>query len=119
VRRASSSSRTIRSAGRRRLDACDSQEADEDFLVDLTSPTNAGLADGQASVVIVDDDSWPELTHGQAIATDLRAQPGPTADADVYQVSQKPYGPTKSWWTGSRGTWGPRLPTWTGSPPTE
>jgi hypothetical protein len=69
----------------------DVREGDEAFLVNLTNPINTMISDGQAAGSIQDDDSWPELTHGQAIATSLRAQPGPAADADMYQLSQRPY----------------------------
>jgi Calx-beta domain len=68
----------------------DLREPDETFFVDLSAPTNAGVADGQGLGTILNDDSWPELSHGQALATDLQAQPGPTPDLDAYRLSQKP-----------------------------
>jgi hypothetical protein len=68
----------------------DLRESDETFLVDLAGPTNAAIADGQSQGTILNDDSWAELTHGQVLTADLQAQPGPAADLDVYQLSQKP-----------------------------
>ena len=69
----------------------DLHEPDEAFQVNLSAPVNATLADGQATGAILDDDPRHELTHGQDVLADLRAQPGPTADADLYSVSQQPW----------------------------
>ena len=37
-------------------------EIDETFVVNLTSPTNATIADGQATGTILDDDATPTLS---------------------------------------------------------
>jgi hypothetical protein len=68
----------------------DLREPDEVFFLDLSNPINAVLGIATGSGTIQNDDSWPELTHGLALLTDLRTQPGPTADTDEYQISQRP-----------------------------
>jgi len=69
-------------------------ETDETFLVNLSGPVNAAIADGEAVGTILDDDapslSTLELSHGSEIVTDLAAQPGPAADEDFYRIGQEP-----------------------------
>ena len=69
-------------------------EPDEDFQVLLSNPAGATLADAQATGLIVNDDvaagTSLELTHGASLTADLAAQPGPSADVDLYRISQKP-----------------------------
>jgi hypothetical protein len=69
-------------------------EADETFLLNLSGPVNATIADGQAVGTIFDDDapslSRIELSHGSELVADLAAQPGPVADQDYYRLAQKP-----------------------------
>jgi hypothetical protein len=70
-------------------------EPDERFFVDLGAPANATLGDASGTGTILDDDGFTsgvvELVHGLDVVTDLRAQPGPTADRDVYLIAQQPY----------------------------
>jgi hypothetical protein len=69
-------------------------ENDETFRLDLGSPVNATILEGQAQAVILDDDapslSSLELTHGSTLSADLGAQPGPVADVDFYRLAQPP-----------------------------
>jgi uncharacterized repeat protein (TIGR01451 family) len=71
-------------------------EPDENFLVNLSSPGGATLADGQGIGRILDDDGGvtviKELAHGSQMVADLAAAPGPppVADADLYAISQRP-----------------------------
>jgi hypothetical protein len=69
-------------------------EADETFLVNLSGPVNAAIADGQAVGTIFDDDATSlsriEISHGTELVTDLAAQPGPVADQDYYRLGQEP-----------------------------
>ena len=70
-------------------------EPGETFSVRLTAPAQATLGDALAVGTIADDDGFAsevnELVHGFVHRTDLRAQPGPSADRDVYRVVQEPY----------------------------
>ncbi|MDA1191504.1 MAG: Ig-like domain-containing protein, partial [Candidatus Poribacteria bacterium] len=45
-------------------------ELDETFTVNLTNPTNAGIADAQGQVTITDDDAPPTLTVGSSTVTE-------------------------------------------------
>jgi hypothetical protein len=69
-------------------------EPDERFWLVLSSPTNALLADALAAGTVLDDDggtlSYRELQHGSTTVADLRAQPGPVADLDLYILEMKP-----------------------------
>ena len=64
-------------------------EADETFLLNLSAPTNATLADNQGIATIGDDDapslSSNELDHGTIQHADLLVRP------DLYRIGQKPY----------------------------
>jgi parallel beta-helix repeat protein len=70
-------------------------EPDETFTVNLTNPNGATVADGQATGTILNDDVaqaiHTELGHGSSLPADLRAEPGPAADVDLYRLSQKPH----------------------------
>jgi hypothetical protein len=70
-------------------------EPDETFLVRLSAPGQASLGDAEGSGTVLDDDGFTsevsELVHGFQIRTDLRAQPGPSVDRDIYHVVQEPY----------------------------
>jgi hypothetical protein len=70
-------------------------EPPETFIVRLGAPVGATLEVSAATGSIADDDGFTsevnELVHGFAHRTDLRAQPGPSADRDVYRVVQEPY----------------------------
>ncbi len=50
-----------------------SDELDETFLVNLTSPTNATIGDGQATVTITDDDAAPSLSVADVTVTEANA----------------------------------------------
>jgi hypothetical protein len=69
-------------------------EADEDFLVTLSALSNAAAGDLQGIGTIVDDDApalpGQELLHGSSHWTTLAADPGPTADQDLYRLAQAP-----------------------------
>jgi hypothetical protein len=45
-----------------------SDEPDEDFTLSLSSPANATIADGSASVAIADDDATPDASAGDVTA---------------------------------------------------
>jgi hypothetical protein len=64
-------------------------EPDEDFLLNLSSPVNATIADGLGLGFILDDDgaalSSNELNHGSLQWADLLVKP------DFYRIGQKPY----------------------------
>ena len=64
-------------------------EADETFLVNLTGPVNATIADGHGVGTIADDDapslSSHELHHGSIQRADMEVRP------DLYRIGQKPY----------------------------
>jgi hypothetical protein len=70
-------------------------ELDETFFLILSSPFNVTIADGVGEGTIEDDDapslSSLELTHGSSVVADLAADPGPTANADLYRLGQGPY----------------------------
>jgi hypothetical protein len=89
----------------------DLREVDETYTVDLSNPVNVTIADGQGLGTILDDDSWPELTHGHSIQADLQAQPGPTPDTDLYSVSQKAFSSYEVVVDGTSGELGPSGPT--------
>jgi hypothetical protein len=89
----------------------DLREGDETYSIDLMNSVNATIADGQGTGTILDDDSWPELSHGQIVRADLQAQPGPTADTDMYSVSQKPYSSYEAVVDETSGSLGPLGPT--------
>jgi hypothetical protein len=67
----------------------------ETFTVRLSAPAQATLGAAVGVGMIADDDGFAsevnELVHGFAHRTDLRAQPGPSPDRDVYRVVQEPY----------------------------
>ena len=68
-------------------------EPDETFFVGLSGAQGATILDGQGTATILDDDgpgAGDELVHGSTRTADLRAQPGPTADVDLYQLAQAP-----------------------------
>jgi hypothetical protein len=89
----------------------DIREPDETFTVDLSNPTNATLGDAQGVVLIVNDDSGTELTHGQSIRADLRVQPGPKPDTDFYSLLQQPFSSYEVVVDGTSGELGPSGPT--------
>jgi hypothetical protein len=63
-------------------------EPDESFFVNLSSPVNATIADGQGLGTILDDDSSlssNELHHGSGQWADLQQKP------DYYRIGQAPY----------------------------
>jgi hypothetical protein len=64
-------------------------EGDETFLVNLSGPVNATIADGQGLGTIGDDDapslSSLELNHGSVQRADMEVRP------DLYRIGQKPY----------------------------
>jgi glucose/arabinose dehydrogenase len=64
-------------------------EGDEVFSLDLASPVNATLADGQGTGSILDDDAPPlsqlEVSHGTALRADLAG-----GITDHYRLSQGP-----------------------------
>ena len=68
-------------------------ESLETFVVNLSSPQNAFIADGQGLGRIVDDDVAGSpaapgvLDHGASVVADLGTSPG----ADVYRIGQAPY----------------------------
>jgi hypothetical protein len=66
----------------------------EQFFVGI-SATGASPVDDTATATIVDDDGATgqiaEIAHGTRLVADLRAQPGPAADRDVYLLAQQPY----------------------------
>lgn len=69
-------------------------EPDESFTVGLSSIVNATAGDVQGLATILDDDA-PSLTrlelgHGSVQWGDLAADPGPTADVDLYRLVQGP-----------------------------
>jgi hypothetical protein len=71
-------------------------EADETFFLHLLPVSGAvTIGDGEGTGTIVDDDGLTsdvtELVHGVAVVRDLRAQPGPTADRDLYLIAQQPF----------------------------
>jgi hypothetical protein len=70
-------------------------EPDETFLVRLSASSQASLGDAEGSGTIEDDDGFTsevsELVHGFQLRTDLRAQPGPSVDRDIYRVVQEPF----------------------------
>jgi hypothetical protein len=72
-------------------------EPNESFLVDLSAPVNAILADSEGIGTIVNDDaltaadSRTELVHGSNLRRSLAALPGPVAREDFYRISQKPH----------------------------
>ena len=70
-------------------------EIDETFRIDLATPTNAVVLEASTQGIVLDDDtarlSGHELAHGSVIHADLAAQPGPTADADVYRLAHPPF----------------------------
>ena len=45
-------------------------EADKAFFINLSAPTNASLGDGQASVMIEDDDAAPSLSMDDKVMTE-------------------------------------------------
>jgi Calx-beta domain-containing protein len=67
-------------------------ELHETFGLSLSNPVNATIQDGAGEGTILDDDapslSSLELTHGSRLRADLAAQPGPTADQDLYRLAQ-------------------------------
>jgi hypothetical protein len=69
-------------------------EGDEDFVVNLSGLTNATAGDLQGRGTILDDDAATlpavELVHGSTQWADLAADPGPTADVDLYRLAQQP-----------------------------
>jgi hypothetical protein len=69
-------------------------EPDERFFLLLSSPAGALLADELAIGTILDDDGGSvallELAHGSTLTADLRAQPGPSPDLDLYVLEMKP-----------------------------
>jgi hypothetical protein len=70
-------------------------EPDERFLVELGAPSGATLGDASGTGTIVDDDGLTsgvsELVHGFKVVADLRVQPGPSSDRDLYLIAQQPY----------------------------
>jgi hypothetical protein len=68
-------------------------ETDETFLVNLSSPLGATLADGQGQGTISDDDALSlarrELVHGSALWDDVTAATG-SAGADAFRTAQAP-----------------------------
>jgi hypothetical protein len=70
-------------------------EPDETFFVNLSSPVNATIDDGQAVGTIINDDPAPiaaiELTHGSSQTRSLGALPGPAVHRDWYRIGQKAY----------------------------
>jgi glucose/arabinose dehydrogenase len=66
-------------------------ETDESFFLNLSSPVNATLADGQGTGTIVDDDfvslSLVEVSHGTQISADMAG-----GTPDLYRISQRPLG---------------------------
>jgi hypothetical protein len=68
-------------------------ESDETFFVNLSSPTNATIADAQGLETILDDDgadTVAELSHGFKLVANLSSAGG-NEDTDVYPISQNPY----------------------------
>ena len=71
-------------------------EPDETFFVNLSSPVNATIADGQGVGTILNDDGPPganfvsELFHGFNELENLAAVGG-VQNLDYYRLSQKPY----------------------------
>ena len=69
-------------------------EPDERFWLLLSSPANALLTDDLAQGTILDDDGGGfallELAHGSTLTADLRVQPGPSPDLDLYVLEMKP-----------------------------
>lgn len=69
-----------------------SVEGDETFVLNLSGAVGATLPDPQGQATILDDDapslSMLELSHGSGQTADLAADPGPTADADLYRLAQ-------------------------------
>jgi uncharacterized repeat protein (TIGR01451 family) len=86
-------------------------ENDETFLVAISGPVGAVIAQAQATGTIADDDapslSSDELTHGSSQGGDLRAQPGPVADRDYFRLAQPP---RSSWEVAVDGTSGDVAP---------
>ena len=66
-------------------------ERDEAFMVALSAPSGATLADGQATGTIVDDDLPPiagvELAHGAVVAQDLPS--GHAGRTDTFRLAQQ------------------------------
>jgi glucose/arabinose dehydrogenase len=66
-------------------------EADESFFLNLSSPANATLGDGQGTGTIVDDDATPlsllEVSHGTRFDADMAG-----GASDLYRISQPPLG---------------------------
>jgi hypothetical protein len=71
-----------------------SVEGDETFVLNLSGATGATLPDPQGQATILDDDApslaTVELSHGSVETADLAADPGPTADTDLYRFAQAP-----------------------------
>jgi Calx-beta domain-containing protein/matrixin len=67
-------------------------ESTEAFLVNLTNPVNALIADGQGVGTIQDDDSpvVSELSHGSRGSGTLAAGGG-AADRDTFAIRQRPF----------------------------
>jgi len=69
-------------------------EPNERFWLVLSNPANALSSDFYGAGTILDDDggtfSLIELTHGFEATADLRAQPGPVADLDLYLLELQP-----------------------------
>lgn len=86
-------------------------EAEETFGLGLSGLVNATAGDVQGSATIVDDDA-PSLTrlelgHGSAQWGDLRADPGPTADVDLFRLAQAPLASYEVVLDGTSGDIGP------------
>jgi hypothetical protein len=67
-------------------------EPPETFLVNLTNPVNADLADDQGVGTIVDATFSPtELVHGSSLLADLAAPSPAVPDQDLYRIQQPPH----------------------------
>jgi hypothetical protein len=90
-------------------------EPGETFELRLSAPVQASLGGALGRGTIADNDGFAsevhELVHGFSVRTDLRAQPGPTADRDVYQVVQEPYSSYELIVDECSGDFGPNGPT--------
>ena len=69
-------------------------EGDETFVLNLSGISGGTLPDPQGQGTILDDDAPSlarlELSHGSALMADLAADPGPTANVDLYRLAQAP-----------------------------
>jgi hypothetical protein len=69
-------------------------EGDETFVLNLSGISGGTLPDPQGLGTILDDDAPSlarlELSHGSALMADLAADPGPTANVDLYRLAQAP-----------------------------